>query len=572
MAARHPVDIKAWLILFVVVGVMVLSGCRHQVHDHRLERIAAIVSENPHVAIDSLASIDRGTLSGTDRYYYDFLTVKSRDKAYVRHTSDSLYLSVLDYYTKHRDDPLYPEVLYYGGRVYSDLGDYPTALSYFQRTLDELPDKTQERDILDFKANVLSQTGRLLTNLNLLEIAIPYIELSIEIDKELNDTLNLVYDLQLLGSNYRMRDKYDSAQYIFKRTFEYKGITSDQKKISNINLSEIKRHSGELDSALYYLKNILTGISEPTRNYALAIMSRVYLEASLYDSAYHYSKELISSKNPKYKEIAYEVILDPSLKDKIPQDSLNSYLSSYRKILVGYYKDYEMQLILNRKNFYDYRLHVRKKEKAEKEKAVVWYWLLGSLSVLLLLIMYIIYYISSNRKRLINLQITIDNLKKFSIIKDRDKELNQESIYILNGEEDLREKLMNQLKELYDQQQFGETKKELFDTEVYKQLNKYVINHKTIGNSNLLWNELEKELNKAYPKFKEKLLILTHNKLKRSDLQIAILIKYDLPPKEIATLLGITKGAVVSRRDSLSLRIFGEKLGTKYIDSIIRLL
>lgn len=51
----------------------------------------------------------------------------------MEHTSDSLILDVIDYYSSNDDRNLYPEVLYYGGRVYSDLGDYPTSLSYFRK-------------------------------------------------------------------------------------------------------------------------------------------------------------------------------------------------------------------------------------------------------------------------------------------------------------------------------------------------------------------------------------------------------------------------------------------------------
>lgn len=54
------------------------------------------------------------------RMYYDLLTVKVRDKAYIRHTSDSLIRNVLRYY-EHQDDKKHlPETYYYAGRVYSD--------------------------------------------------------------------------------------------------------------------------------------------------------------------------------------------------------------------------------------------------------------------------------------------------------------------------------------------------------------------------------------------------------------------------------------------------------------------
>ena len=54
---------------------------------------------------------------------YHLLTIKANDKAYITHTSDSLILSLVDYY-EHGGDPVYlGEAYYYAGSTYRDLGD-----------------------------------------------------------------------------------------------------------------------------------------------------------------------------------------------------------------------------------------------------------------------------------------------------------------------------------------------------------------------------------------------------------------------------------------------------------------
>lgn len=113
-----------------------LTCCTGRTTDGRLVRIAAEVAVSPNEALTALDSIDPRALSDADRHFYDFLTIKARDKAYITHESDSLILSVVEYYSTQSKDTVYPEALYYGGRVYSDLGDYPTALDYFQKALD----------------------------------------------------------------------------------------------------------------------------------------------------------------------------------------------------------------------------------------------------------------------------------------------------------------------------------------------------------------------------------------------------------------------------------------------------
>lgn len=80
-------------------------------------------------------------------------------------------LDVIDYYSSRPGDSLYAEALYYGGRVYTDLGDCPTALQYYQRALDNLVAAT---DTDDLRVRLNSQIGMLLETLRLDDKAVPY--------------------------------------------------------------------------------------------------------------------------------------------------------------------------------------------------------------------------------------------------------------------------------------------------------------------------------------------------------------------------------------------------------------
>lgn len=169
---------RIYLIPIILV-LTVLSGCHHA--DRRLTAVDAAIDLSPLAALDSLATIDRAALGEADRNYYDFLSVKAADKAYVVHTTDTVILRVIDYAAEHRSHGYYPEALYYGGRVYSDLGDYPTALTYFHQALDELPDDAANRKL---RGNIISQTYRLLAALSLYSESLPYIEKVIEMERQ----------------------------------------------------------------------------------------------------------------------------------------------------------------------------------------------------------------------------------------------------------------------------------------------------------------------------------------------------------------------------------------------------
>ena len=100
------------LLLFIAVAALVAS-CRGAHSDPRLTEIASIVSDRPHDALQLLDSINPAGLPEPDRHYFDLLSIKARDKAYIDHTSDSLILDVIDYYTSHPGDDrlLYAEAL-----------------------------------------------------------------------------------------------------------------------------------------------------------------------------------------------------------------------------------------------------------------------------------------------------------------------------------------------------------------------------------------------------------------------------------------------------------------------------
>ena len=136
--------------LILLILLLTFTCCKDKPSDLRLSRVESLSSKSPKEALDSLGAINYDLLSDADKHYYDFLSVKVADKAYITHSTDSLILNVIDFESKHQSNGRYPEALYYGGRVYSDLGDYPTSLYFFQKANDEVsPEST------DLKCRIL---------------------------------------------------------------------------------------------------------------------------------------------------------------------------------------------------------------------------------------------------------------------------------------------------------------------------------------------------------------------------------------------------------------------------------
>lgn len=206
---------KLFFHLYLLFLLLSLYGCANKPGDDpRLSRVEELASVSPHQALDSLSAISYKQLSDADQQYYEFLRIKTTDKAFICHRSDSLILKVIENEENHRNRGRYPEALYYGGRVYHDLGDFPTALNYYQNALDLISeDETQ----IPLKGRVLSQIGGVLESLRLYDQAIPYVEEVIRLDSIQKDSLNLMYAFELSGSINIHAKNFDAAEQLYNK-------------------------------------------------------------------------------------------------------------------------------------------------------------------------------------------------------------------------------------------------------------------------------------------------------------------------------------------------------------------
>lgn len=564
----------------ILIGILTICilmvGCSETGQDSRLKEIAEIVSDSPQDALLRLDSIDCESLSEADRHYYDFLTIKAKDKAYIQHTSDSLILDVISYYENISPSPLYAEALYYGGRVYRDMGDAPTALQYFHKALDNIP---QDSRSLNLKARTLSQIGRLLQSISLYDEAIPYIEKSLKICELNKDTTNIVYELQLLGGTYLRAKKYRLAEHYFNKAIELSSnlpISFNAK--SKMYLADVKYQVGQLDSALTLIRNTPDLVKPIARNRALATASDIYLAKGLLDSAYIYAHELINSPDSDNKVIGYQNLLLPELQKFIPLDTIYQYIDEYRGLLENYYDSNESQLAMNQHNFYNYQLHEREKQSAQKEKEKFLKWLYIISIVVVVLVITILALNIGRKKQQLRLHEALDNISKLKASLNNNNSTNNsdsgsKEIAKETTTESLRNRLRDDLLSIYNKdKKQGEIPSAILRSEAYQELQSYVAGGKVITLDSLLWEQMEAAVMDCSPNFKYNLQLLTGGNLSSQDYRLALLIKCGITPTQMISLLGRTKGTVSYRREALCYKVFDQKLGSKVIDGIIRLL
>lgn len=555
------------ITLLILCFCALLGSCTHPI-DARLERVNQLADAMSPEAIASLDSINREDLSASDRHYYDLLYVKSRDKNYVCHTSDSLILDVIDYYARHLDTGLYPEALYYGGRVYSDLGDLPTALTYFQSALDVIP---KDKEYVRLHGTILSQTGRLLDDLQLYTEAVPYLEQAIPCDSLTHNLYAQAYDYQLLGTIKMYLKEYDAATAYIQRALQLSANLSElDNDVISLYSAALQQRQGHFDSAVVIIQGLPEKIDSVARGYALAIASAAYFDVGSWDTAYYYAKELIRVPEFTYRKNGYDILLQPELRAYQSLDTLIDYCLQFHKELVNYLNKHEAQAALMQNSMYNYRKHERERDAAQVSERQIAGALIGALILVLVLFIILLYMKNRNAQQVIRLRQALDMVTNaHDVNSQRGEGFNDSAEYepTMLTTESLKKQI---LQKLHDKQYSYHVPLTILQSQAYKRLHNCLDTGTGITDKDPLWRELEDTVNSCFPGFKSRLLLLTDNRMSATDLQIVLLIKCGISPIEMSKLLHKTISTITSRRSYLAYKIFGEKnMGAKIVDSVI---
>lgn len=579
--------------------MLILAGCKSR--DERLMRVGNLASDSPKKAKEILVSIDRNALNEPDKYFYDLMSIKVADKMFITHTSDSLITEVLDYYGDDKKSEEYLESLYYTGRVYNDLGDYPTAMRFYQEVIDLTAETSGS--LMEVRGNAISQLIGIYGQLKLFKTRIPYIKELIKIDNHTKDTTNLIEDYRLLAFSYLADNDLKNAKSNINNAKLF--LSKEDKSIEsslNIYTAIINYREGNSEKAWNIIKNNITSVDSNFLAHSLTYASFVAYDLGKYDSAYYYAKKIIMSRDTNNWGNGYDVLLRPELNHYSKADTLRSYLFKYKNIIKGQFNRNEDQKVLLQDTKYNYDIHQRKSEYLEKENKKLYQEL--SLVLIFVLIggMVYTYQLLANKKKLIKfydafaLVHFLQQQQRRALFLQRSKKdddaCNQKFIEISQAAEILIDK-SDDIKYLEFKKEIPilreELKKELLELNeitpdnyiipekisqsmAYSRLRDLIESKGSIKAKDGLWEELEKAVLEDSPLFIKKLSILLGGKIKPSDKYMALLIKCGVTPTEMTSLLNKEKGTISYRRTSLGLKGFDIKMSVKTVDKLIRLL
>lgn len=566
--------LKDYVTPLILILMFVLNSCSHPTNDIRLERIDKTISASPKEAIDKLSNICRDSLSKPDQYYYDLLCIKARDKAYISHQTDTIIIPVIEYY-RSKKNKLYPEALYYGGRIYSDLGDYPTALRHFQQALDNLDTLGVNRNL---RARVLSQTGRLLNSMRMYTEAVPCLEEALTLIHATQDTFSLAYSHQLLGTVQMHMNYFDAAEINFNEAAKLAiALKKEDRAFMDMYRAAVKYRKGALDSALSLIRNVPLLIDSNSKNTALDYALRIYICNGITDTAYIYAKELAFGSDNTNRKNGLRALLSSPLRDRVPSDSLREWTIAYDNAIERHFNHYESDGITLQRKEYNYNMHLRELEKAKKSnvklKDIIHYIILagfGSFLVILILAY-------RNKKLALRLSMAINSIKDIRELNSPTSPMHKSPhknmhLAVSSDTTTLRQQLLEELVALGNaNDKTAQISDKIKSSLAYNSLRNRIDNGKIVHENDILWKELENTVLETSPLFKNRLELLTGSN-NSQDLHLALLIKCGIKSKDMQTVYGKEKGTISYYRRKLCRKIFGKEDATKLLDRIITLL
>ena len=558
------------LIFTIILSLLLLTACGEsgRVQFEQLQQIDSIAEVNADSAVAMINAINRDTLSGNDnKYYYDLLKIRTNDKAYIAHTSDSAILSVINYFENHDFNNLLPVAYYYGGRVYSDLGDAPQALEYFQKALD------CENINSHTMAVAYSQMAGIYNRQNIYDLAIPAYKKAIELSKKNNNIIGVIYNSKGLGNIYFKENNNDSALIIYNNTIKLAEEVKFNKIISSIklNIAELYLFQRNFAEAINVLNSIQTSLSKEDSITITNTYAHFYYRLNNADSTIFYCNRLLKSKSLNAQLNGYNILANLHIHNNQTKEAYDAIVMS-TQLSDSIRKLNTPQEIRQLSSIYNYQIRERENNKLKKEaheNEIKIISLVSSIVIVIIIALFIIY-ITRKRKHILKLKLqnvelllkqsnefsenTIaENNKKIAHLESHICSINSENQSLIQ-ELKIQKKLLelnNEKAIIYKSQKDNAIlvfNNDTFVKEIHNRLKN------TPEGKNILsekeWNTLIDKINNLFPAFIDTL----HNlpfKLNSYEFRVSILIKTKFMPKEIALLTNHTDASVSMTRARL---------------------
>ena len=570
---------------FCLSSLLFLASCgwRERVIPVELARADSLMEVRPDSAMAYLASLD-SFVQGKPEYvrmYYALQQIKAQDKCYIPHTSDSVILSLVRYYTDYGTPDQQMEAYHYLGSVYRDMGDAPRAVEAYQKAADIGKESGSRRN--DILGRTYEQIGYLFAYQGLYDEGLKAYRTSYYYN--VNRPKGKIYALRNIARMYDAKNNTDSAIYYYKQAYDMASFSNYQSIKDNIlrELSHIYIDKKEYET----VKDIYSQISDKEEPNIYFGLGCIYHNSMRLDSAIYYFNKAKEAGNIYMRKNANWMLLEIENKKGNCKQALD-YAYKFIHLSDTIKSITQTEAISKVHSLYNYQ-HTEKENNhlriENDQKKIHNYQLI--LFIIILLITGIEYFSLSNKrkKEAIEKERKLRKLKEeqyersMDSLKMNEQEISKLEVQLQQAEmqkDSLREQLIHSQKELLELSNrkilASQNERELLEIALRKS-DIYRLFHEAGSKVNIRitdkeWTNLQNSIDATYSNFTSQLYAL-YPKISTQELHICYLIKISIPVKDIAKILGRSTSAITVARIRLYKKIHGEDGSAEMMDKFI---
>ena len=570
---------------FCLSSLLFLASCgwRERAIPVELARADSLMEVRPDSAMAYLASLD-SFVQGEPEYvrmYYALQQIKAQDKCYIPHTTDSVILSLVRYYTDYGTPDQQMEAYHYLGSVYRDMGDAPRAVEAYQKAADIGKESGSRRN--DILGRTYEQIGYLFAYQGLYDEGLKAYRTSYYYN--VNRPKGKIYALRNIARMYDAKNNTDSAIYYYKQAYDMASFSNYQSIKDNIlrELSHIYIDKKEYET----VKDIYSQISDKEEPNIYFGLGCIYHNSMRLDSAIYYFNKAKEAGNIYMRKNANWMLLEIENKKGNCKQALD-YAYKFIHLSDTIKSITQTEAISKVHSLYNYQ-HTEKENNhlriENDQKKIHNYQLI--LFIIILLITGIEYFSLSNKrkKEAIEKERKLRKLKEeqyersMDSLKMNEQEISKLEVQLQQAEmqkDSLREQLIHSQKELLELSNrkilASQNERELLEIALRKS-DIYRLFHEAGSKVNIRitdkeWTNLQNSIDATYSNFTSQLYAL-YPKISTQELHICYLIKISVPVKDIAKILSRSTSAITAARIRLYKKIHGIEGTADMMDKFI---
>lgn len=576
-------------IVCTLCGLLLFS-CGQQ-YEPELIAIDSMADTSPDSAAVLLSKFDTLNVSEGNRMYYYLLRAKVSDHLDQLDATTEEAEQLVTYFEDDGDEHLLPIAYYYGGRICAENSNVPQALDYFHKAevlLTDghslpMPEDDQDKALL---SKVYSQMGYLFVYRNMYEEARRCSEQSYELDKDINDTVGMIFNLRDIGISYKWADKEREAlPYFYQaRTLANKAHDEFMKTSVCLQLAGTYLDLNKVDSAKKYVLPLLNMIERTDSTAILSILSDFYHKSNQTDSAEYYSQRLLLCRRKDAQCHAHQILAEINIRKNRSAEALQHY-REYQELRYWIDKANSTADITQANSAYNYQKkeaenYELKIENDHKEKILL-------MTVAAIIVLVLAFFLFFNRYR--HRQAT--KLKELERIKEelfrQSEEYRQQSRQRIaelevqlqdagTTNDELRQQLENEKGKLEASLEMAIVKEReakqslriIRDSNAYRQILRLTNDGSPQTITDEDWKELSAIINQEYKGFTQRLFELC-GKMSELEYRVCLLIKADTDLNKMAEILIKAQPTISTTRSRLYQKAFGKKDSAKDWDAVI---